>query len=56
MKPFRKWIPTAVLMIAVLLALYYTGVLNSKVTVGVALTTMSVLLFLSVLLTPSGDE
>lgn len=56
MKPVNKWISTAVLVIAGLLALYYMGVLHSKITVGIALTAMSVVLFLSVLLSPHGDE
>jgi hypothetical protein len=56
MKSFRKWMPTAVLIVTGVLVLYYTGVLDSKTTVGVALTVMSVLIFLSVLLRPHGDE
>jgi hypothetical protein len=56
MKPINKWISTAMLVIAGLLALYYTGVLNSKITVGVALTAMSVVLFLTVLLRPHEHE
>lgn len=56
MKPVNKWISTAMIVIAGLLALYYTGVLNSKVIVGVALTAMSVVLFLTVLLRPHEDE
>ena len=56
MKPINKWISTAMLVIAALLALYYTGVLNSKITVGGALTTMSVVLFLTVLLRPHEHE
>lgn len=56
MKPFQKWIPTAALIVAALVALHYMGVLTSKTTVGIALTAMSVLLFLSVLLTPHNDE
>lgn len=56
MKPIHKWISTAMMVIAALLALYYTGVLSSKTIVGIALTTMSVILFLTVLVQPHEDE
>jgi hypothetical protein len=56
MKKFRNWIPTAVVAIAIMLVLHYTGVLNSMTTVGVVVITFSVVLFLSVLLSPPHEK
>lgn len=57
MKPINKWISMLGVAIAILLLLYYAGVVHSKLFVGVALTAMSVLLFVSVLVTPRvGDS
>ncbi len=56
MKMFKNWIPTSVAIVALFLALHYTGVLNSKLTVGVVLTIFSLLLFLSVFISPPHKE
>lgn len=55
MNNWRKWISTVAIAVAMVVILYYTGVVDSKVTVGIALTVMSVFLFLSVL-SPHSDE
>lgn len=52
----RKWISTFAIAVAMIVVLYYAGVVNSKVVVGIALTVMSVVLFVSVLLNPHSDE
>ncbi len=59
MKPMNKWISTAVLALAMLLVLYYAGVVHSKMLVGIAVTTMGGILLLSTFLVPppgDGDE
>jgi hypothetical protein len=56
MNNYRKWISTLAVAVAIIVVLYYTGVLHSKVTVGIALTSMSAMLVFSVLYHPHRDE
>jgi hypothetical protein len=56
MKNFKNWIPTSVVIVAIFLVLHYTGVLNSKFTVGIVLTVFALLLFVSVWVTPPHKE
>lgn len=57
MRPMNKWISTAVVALATLLALYYSGVVDSKIAMGIAVTAMGgILLFSTFLVPPPGDE
>ncbi len=52
MKPLNKWISVLGVSVAMLILLFYTGVVNSKVSLGVALGVMAVVVLLSVVLIP----
>ncbi len=56
MKPMNKWISTAVVALTMLLVLYYSGVVNSKMAVGIAVTAMGGLLLLSTFLVPPPSD
>lgn len=57
MKPMNKWVSAAAIAVAMLLVLYYAGVVNSKIAMGIALTAMAGILLLSALIIPPpGDE
>lgn len=42
--------------VGILVVLYYAGVVHSKISVGIALTAMSLLLFVSAMLSPPHNE
>lgn len=50
MKPINKWVSTAAIAVAMLLTLYYAGVMNSKIAVGIAVTAMGGILLLSAII------
>lgn len=52
MKPLSKWMAVLAVTIAMMILLFYTGVVNSKVSFGVALAVMAGVILLSVVLIP----
>lgn len=52
MKPINKWVSILAVAIAMLVLLYYTGVVSSAVSLGVALAVMAGVVLVSVLLIP----
>jgi hypothetical protein len=57
MKSTNKWISTAAIALAMLIVLYYHGVIDSKLVIGVGATAMSGILLISTfMLPPSEDE
>jgi hypothetical protein len=52
MKPITKWASIIGVAVAMLLLLYFTGVVNSKVSLGVAVAVMGVTVLLATLLVP----
>lgn len=52
MKPMSKWLSILGVTVAMMLLLFYTGVVNSKVSFGVALAVMAGVVLLSVVLIP----
>lgn len=56
MKPFSKWIPILGVAVAMLLLLFFTGVVNSKVSLGVALVVITIVVMLSMMLVPGPKD
>jgi hypothetical protein len=56
MKPINKWVSVLGVSLAMLVLLYFTGVVNSGVSLGVALAVMAGVILLSVLLIPGPKE
>lgn len=52
MKPISKWASVLGVSAAMLLLLYFTGVVNSQVSLGVALAVMGVIILVSMVLVP----
>jgi hypothetical protein len=52
MKPLNKWMAVLAVTIAMMILLFYTGVVNSQVSLGVALAVMAVVVLVSVVLIP----
>lgn len=56
MKPFSKWISILGVAVAMLLLLFFTGVVNSKVSLGVALVVITIVVMLSMMLVPGPKD
>lgn len=52
MSPIAKWTSILGVALAMLLLLYFTGVVNSKVSLGVALGVMGAVILIATLLVP----
>lgn len=56
MRSLSKWLTMIMIAVAMIILFYHTGVISSKFTVGLALTTIGASLFLFILVVPPPED